>query len=168
MQTDDMNIYNFLIAVLQFAFVLALVFAFYWTVDRRRNAASRARIARSETLGKLLEKFSSGQEAAEFLKSPEGHSLLDDHPRRASRTNLLTLGVVQAGVVFLFVGLGSYLNAYLLRNETDLNYIREVKEIQFWGTLAIAIGAGLLFTAFLTRFLVRRWGLNGEKNAPVH
>ena len=167
METGGMDFYQILLIILQFVLVLALVFAFYWSVNRRRNNSARIRLAREETLSRILDKFPSGQEAAEFLKSPEGKSLLGDNAPRLERPKLRALRLMQVGAVFVFIGLGSYLNAFLLRNESEMNYVRQVKDIQFWGTLAIALGAGLLFTALLTTFLVRRWGLNGEKNSPV-
>ena len=65
--------------------------------------------------------------------------------------------------MFIFLGLGFFLNAYWLRHELDINYVRQMIELQIWGTFSIALGGGLVFAAFLTRRLVKRWGLNGDK-----
>ena len=149
---------EFLLVVLLFVFIGLM----FWFVLQKQNSLGKIRIQRVESINRLIEKFSTAKEVTEFLETESGSKLIDDPAPDARNTRTQVLRFVQAGVVFLFVGVGFFLNAYRIRNETDINYVRQVLDLQYWSIFSIAIGVGLLFVAFLTSWFVRKWGINGS------
>ncbi len=153
-----------LLLVVAIVCAFALIGGGVWYVLQRQNALMKARLQRAETVNRLIEKFSTAREVTEFLDSEHGRKLLEDpFPSRGNPRNRV-LRFVRFGVVFLFLGPAFLLDAYWLRDSTEIRYIYQAKDLQFWGAFSLALGVGLLATAFLTNVLIKRWGLNGGKS----
>ncbi len=137
-----------------------------WYLLQRKNTLAKARLSRAEAINRLIDKFATAKEVTEFLETEQGKKFLEDPVPPAENPHNRILRFLQFGVVFLFVGIGFFMNAYRLGFETDLNFLREAMEQRFWGTFSIAIGLGLLVVSFLTSMLVKRWHLGDGNTMP--
>lgn len=146
-----------LVVVLSFI----LVGGVFWYMLQRQNALAKARLQRVESVNRLIEKFSTAKEVIEFLDTEQGRKLLADPFPPAGNPRTRVLRFVRFGIVFLFLGPAFLLDAYWLRGETEIRYVYQAKDLQFWGISSLALGVGLLVGAFLTNMIVKRWGLNG-------
>lgn len=97
--------------------------------QRTRRAGLRA-----EMQTKLLERFSSGQELAEFLETEAGRKFLEDNSERPSHG---PLRAASSGIVVIAVGIGFLVLTFL------------VGELVIPGTILVALGLGLLAAAAL-------------------
>ncbi|RPH38028.1 hypothetical protein EHM92_01140 [bacterium] len=154
MQSDELF---FLIIIVLLAGIVL------WYLLQRRNTSARIRLSRAEAINRLIDKFATAKEVIEFLETDQGEKFLEDPVPLAENPHNRILRFLQFGVVFLFVGIGFFVNAYGLGFAADLNSLREATEQRFWGTFSVAIGLGLLLVAYLTSVLVKRWHLeNGH------
>lgn len=149
--------------------VLLVVLAFiafggiFWYLFQRQNSAARVRLQRAESINRLIDKFATGKEVTEFMQTEQGRKLLEDPVPVAENPRFRVLRFVQAGVIFLFVGLGFLMNATRLGREEDINYIRQSMDLRFWGIFSLVLGGGLLVVGYLTSELVKKWGLDSSK-----
>ena len=150
---------EFLLVVIAFIGVGILC----WYLLQKQNARAKARLMRVESINRLIEKFSTAKEVIEFLETEQGKKLMEDPLPPTGNPRIRVLRFVRFGVVFLFLGGGFFLNAYRLRGETEINYVRQAMDMQFWGIFSLALGVGLLVVAFLTNMLVKSWGLDNER-----
>jgi hypothetical protein len=110
----------------------------------------RTRIQEGAELRKrLLDKFSSGNELAEFLATPQGQSFLKDAEAngllRTPKGRIVTL--VAAGVVLVMLG-GAF---YGLMSQ-QRSYI-------YPGTILSALGIGILVAAAISHHLYKKWNM---------
>ena len=157
MQSDE---FFFIIIIILLAGIVLLVLL------QRRNTSAKARLSRAEAINRLIDKFATAKEVTEFLETEQGKKFLEDPVPPAENPRNRILRFLQFGVVFVFVGIAFFMNAYRLGFETDVNFLREAMEQRFWGTFCVAIGLGLLVVALLTSTLIKRWSL-GNSN-PMH
>ena len=140
-----------------------------WLVFRRSQLTTQLRLNRTETFNRLIEKFGSTKEFIEFAQSEEGKKLLADTP--ASIPNPLTkvLRYIQAGVLFIIVGIAYFINAGRWQFINDPNYFHKAEDFNSYGTIAMLLGVGLLIIAGVTYLFIRRWHLaNGSgKRSPA-
>ena len=106
---------------------------------------------RAEMQTKLLERFSSGPELAEFLETEAGKKFLEDPERRPHRP----LRAAQSGSVITALGLGFLVAAFL------------VDELVIPGTILLALGIGLLAAAALAHGVQRRNEEDGNRAADA-
>jgi hypothetical protein len=158
-----MDLYQFLMIILLCIFTFILLAGALWFLMQKRNTLAKSRLLRAEAINRLVDKFGTAKEVVEFLKTDQGRKLLEDPapPPVSPRVRLIRL--IQSGGVTLFLGLACFLNAFRMRDTTDINNIRKAVELQDWGTFLVAIGLGLLAVAYVTGLLVKRWGLNGGR-----
>lgn len=137
--------------------VTALTAWILWLVFRRYQVQTHARAQRTETFNRLIDKFGTAREFVDFLQSDAGRKLLEDpiappaDPRKSVRR------FVQCGIVLLGVGSALLLNALRLRDQTDINFVREAMGLNYWGTIFAGGGAALLIVAIVSHYLAKRW-----------
>ena len=123
-----------------------------WYLLQRKNTSAKARLSRAEAINRLIDKFVTAKEVIEFLETRAGEEVPGGSASSTGeRPRNRVLRFLQFGVVFVFVGIGFFVNAYRLGFETDVNFLREAMEQRFWGTFSLSIGLGLLLVSYLTR-----------------
>ena len=128
-----------------------------WLVFRRYQLHVQARVQRTETFNRLIDKFGTAKEFVEFLQTDAGRKLLEDPitPRVSPMSSVRRF--VQGGIILLGLGSALLLNATRLRGETDINYIREAMGMNYWGTIFLGGGVALMVVALVSYFLAKRW-----------
>jgi len=129
-----------------------------WLTYRWSARRTELRARNQVVVERLLDRFTSTDELLAFVRSDEGKQLLYGdtgaaNPRRS------VIRFVQIGIVVFSLGVAFLANAMRLAGETDINFIRKVEDLRYWGTAAVAVGAGLLVVAGVSYFMARRWGL---------
>lgn len=137
----------------------AAVVAFIAWLAYRRSVQGMEERARSHAvIERVLDRFSSTEELLAFVRSDEGKQLLYGRTGAANpRSSVLRF--LQIGIVVFSLGVAFLANAMRLRGETDINFIRKVEDLRYWGTAAVALGVGLLVVAAASYWIARRWGL---------
>ena len=158
-----MDLYQFLMIALLCFFLFILIAGVLWFLLMRRNTVAKNRLMRAEAINRLVDKFGSAKEVAEFLKSEQGRKILEDPAPPPVSPRIRVIRLVQIGVVTIFLGIACFVNAWRMGSLTDPNFVHQYFQLQYWGTICLAIGAGLLLVGFITTVLVNRWGLNGGK-----
>lgn len=135
------------------AILVAVVVAWIAWLAYRRSLRGAEDRARSYTvIERILDRFTSNDELLAFVRSDEGKQLLYGRPS-AVNPRRAVLKFVQAGIVVFSLGVAFLANAFRLRGETDINFIRKMEDLQYWGTAAVALGIGLLIVAAVTHRL---------------
>ena len=131
-----------------FAMVILLV----WLGYRR----SRVRIeARAEVQKKLLDKFDSGRELAEFLGSEGSKRLLEELGEEKHSSRNPVLKTMTAGMVLSSLGIGFLA---LMWKEPDL---------AIPAGILLSLGIGFLIAAAVSYRLSKQWGMDkDEKPTP--
>ncbi|HVP37320.1 MAG TPA: hypothetical protein VMT04_10020 [Terriglobales bacterium] len=146
--------------------VIALLFIIWiiWSLFRSYKSSVQAKLHRAEIVNRMLEKFGSAKEFTDFLETREGRKFMED-PLPSTATSISRIyRFIQAGIIVMLAGVALFLNAYRLRGETEIHFVNQVRDAQYWGTLSIAIGVGLLLAAVISYFFAKRWNLlNKEK-----
>jgi hypothetical protein len=137
---------------MEIAAVAAVVAWIAWLAYRRSLRGVEERARNYAVIERILDRFTSNEELMAFVRSDEGKQLLYGrtfaaNPRRA------VLRFVQAGIVVFSLGVAFLANAFRLRGETDINFIRKVEDLRYWGTAAVALGVGLLIVAAVSHRL---------------
>lgn len=140
--------------------IVAVVVAWIaWLVYRRSLRAAEERARDYAVMERILDRFTSNDELMAFVRSEEGRLLLYGrtvaaNPRRA------VLRFVQAGIVVVSLGAAFLANALRLSGESDINFVRKVEDLRYWGTAAVALGIGLLITAAVSHRMIREGPLH--------
>lgn len=132
--------YDFIIPVAAFAMVVLLV----WFGHKEK----RARIQEQGELRKrLLDKFSSGQELAEFLATPHGQNFLKDQEANGGQRS-------PRGRVILSIGSGIVL---VMLGAAFLGLMRLQQGFVYPGTIVTALGVGILVASAIAYYLYKKW-----------
>ena len=149
-----------------FVALLALGGWVVWLFFRRFQTHTRARLHRTEVFNKLIEKFGSTKEFVEFIQTAEGKKLLEDPVAQPRDPLAKILRFLQAGILFVAIGCAYFFNASRWKDLTeaqDPNYYHQMMDANYWGTLAIFLGVGLIVVAGISYLFVRHWHLaNGS------
>ena len=127
-----------------FTWIVLLV----WLDSRRRRARIEARV---EVQKKLLDKFDSGRELAEFLESEGSKFLLSElgKDRPDPRKRVLTMMTV--GVVLSAFGIGF------------LALIWKEPNLVFPAGIFLSLGIGVLIAAAASYHLSKKWGMDKDE-----
>ncbi len=129
------------------------------------NAFTRRQQLKSTTdfQTKLLERMSNVGEFSQFLNTEGGQKFLGTVGSDGSFAHQRVLRAFQSGIVMVCLGIGIFLYLSEIRANTDTYEI-----LGFVGTIAAAVGFGLLISAFVSLKLSRKMGLiNGQSPAPA-
>jgi hypothetical protein len=139
--------------------VMVPVFAGWvlWLVFRRYQLQTQARVQRTETFNRLIDRFGTAKEFVDFLQSDAGRKILEDPiaPRVQPMSSVRRF--IQSGIILLGLGGALLLNALRLRGESDINYVREAMGMNYWGTIFLGGGVALMIVAVVSYFLAKRW-----------
>jgi hypothetical protein len=128
-----------------------------WLVFRRFQVQTHARAQRTETFNRLIDKFGTAREFVDFLQSEAGRKVLEDPIAPAADPRSSVRRFVQCGIILLGVGGALLLNALRLRDQTDINFVREAMGLDYWGTIFAGGGVALLIVAIVSHFMAKRW-----------
>jgi len=143
--------------------VAVLVGWLLYLLFRRFQVNAEARMKRTDAFNKLVEKFSTAKEFTEFLQTENGKKFIEDPLPKPPNPLGKVLRFLQAGVLFVMIGFAYWINAERLKSATDENYVHQMMDSNYWGTLAIFIGLGLIVVAGISFVLTRSWHLaNGS------
>jgi hypothetical protein len=107
---------------------------------------------------KLLDKFSTSQELAQYLQGDAGERFLKSATVERSDPHMRILGSLQAGLVLLTSGI-AFLALQGQISGADEAFV-------FLGTLGVALGVGFGLSAGVAYLLSKSWGLiNGNGSA---
>ena len=134
---------GFLALLVPFAFFATiLVIAWFFHLSRRSQMQAHAALQKQ-----LLDKFSSGQEFAQFLESPGGQHYMRSMWSQDRWVQGRALRGIRAGIICTLIGL-----AFLA-----LSAMRHRPGMIDPGALLLALGIGFLISAAVTRRLAERW-----------
>ncbi len=138
-----------------------------WLVFRTAQLRSRERVTRSEAFNKLVDKFGTAKEFAEFTSTEEGRKLLSGPATTPPNPLARVLRYFQAGILFVLLGAACFINAARMKDITEAQnpvYYSQMMSSFTWGTIMSLIGVGFILIAAVTHYLLRRWHLvNGSK-----
>ncbi len=115
---------------------------------------------RSEERLRVLERFGSSQEMADFLASEGGDKLLAHFVPKAASPRTWTLIALSAGLISIFLGVG-----FLILAELEIFGDPDIFTIP--GVLSCLGGAGMLTAAAVTTWLIGRWDLDKDQEPAL-
>ncbi len=135
--------------VAEFALIGWIIWvAVYYTMNRSRQ--------RSEERLRMLDRFSTGQELADFLASETGQQFLATFASKPSNPRKYVLLAIWCGVICVLTGAVSLgLAASGVFTDPDMFLAFLVS-----GFLGMAVGFGILICGAITNRLIRKWRLN--------
>lgn len=142
--------------LLLFPALMALAGWILWLWWKRYQAEQTERLKRLEIQHELAKKFSTSTEFIDFVQSEPGKQVF---VQTESKPQLKILRFLTAAVILILVGFVMLVNGYSYRFETDTNYVTKAQDLYYWGSLAIAVGSGLLINAAITMRLAKKWNL---------
>ncbi len=124
---------------------IAMVVAVVWIVASARNRSDQVQ---ADTVGKLIDKLGTSQEAMAYLESESGRKLLDSvtSGRRSPYGNILW--AIGAGVVLSTFGVGLLVLGAVMEPDATAG-----------GIVMIAFGVGFLIAGGVSYKLSKAWGL---------
>jgi hypothetical protein len=141
------------------AFAGWILYLFY----RRYQVSTQLRLQKVDAFNKLVEKFGSGKEFVEFAQTEHGKKLLVDPILPPPNPLTKVLRLLQAGIIFVGLGIASLINGARLSAITEPAYVNQMIQANHYGTLAVFLGLGLIVAAGVSYIFVRRWHLaNGS------
>lgn len=144
-----------LIPIVSIIGTFTMIVLVVWLISRAKQRQARYR---ADVQQKLIDKFSSAPELAQFLSSPAGKEFVGNmhEPVRASAHDRIFSGLKWSMIVTFF-GIG-FLIPYLAGADRDLIVP---------AGLFLAVGIGWAIATYITYRLSRAWGLvkhAGESN----
>ncbi len=134
-----------------FMALFALAAWFFWLDAKRRQALVQAR---SDLQNRLLEKFASPQDVAQFLQTEGGNRFLQGLTTDARHAGRGILRAMQVGVVITAFGVAAVsLGVAYPRQNHGANPGVII------GSLILSLGVGFLISAGLSYFLSKKWGM---------
>jgi hypothetical protein len=136
-----------LIPIVSVVSTFTMIVMVVWLASRAKQRQARYR---AEVQTKLIEKFNSAPELAEFLASPAGRHFVSDvqSPVRASAHDRILSGV-KWSMILTFVGV-----ALLIAR-----YFGEDNDLIVPAGILIALGVGWLLATIISYRLSKSWGL---------
>ncbi|GEM_PF-3557239 len=162
---------GFMQDTIMFIFLALFVGWVLYLLFRRYQLATQAKFQRIEAYNKLLDKFASAKEFADFLESEQGRKMLEDPIPNGANVKKTALRFIQVGGLLAALGAGLFMNLARLRNflETqtnpDINWIHKEEDYFYWTWIVLAMAAGCFFVGFLTNTLSKKWNLTSEHSS---
>jgi len=128
-------------------FILWLIFHYKLTQER----------SRSEERERLLARFTTSQELSDFLSSPGGERYFNAQARLSPNAVRKLTGAITTGVILLCIGVGFFIMGWMGNPAGDRIFVP--------AAICTLIGIGILISAAISAFLLRRSGLlprNGD------
>jgi len=154
----------FVVVTLLCGWVLYLLF-------RRYQLTTQAKFQRIEAYNKLLDKFASAKEFADFLETEQGKKMLEDPMPNGTNAKRTALRFIQVGGLLAALGAGLFMNLARLRNfiqsqtNPDINFIHKEEDFFYWTWIVLAMAGGCLLVGFLTYTLGKKWNLSSDNSS---
>ncbi|TAK60894.1 MAG: hypothetical protein EPO24_06325 [Bacteroidetes bacterium] len=150
---------------IMFVALMGLVGWVLFLLFRRQQLTTQAKFQRIEAYNKLLEKFATAKEFAEFLDTDQGKKMLEDPMQNGTNPKKTALRFVQAGVLLAALGFGLLMMLSRVSNivgsqvNPDINWIN--KEIDYfnWTWITFAMAGGCFVAGMLSYSLGKKWKL---------
>ncbi|MBX7151113.1 hypothetical protein K1X84_05695 [bacterium] len=136
-----------------FPALLALAGWISWLWFRKYRLSADENMKQLEIKHEMIKKFSTYQEFIEFLKSSDGKKIFPDHQ---SNAELKILRLLSAAVILILAGIAMLINGYSWSGYEDVNQINKMHDFYYWGSMAIAIGLGLLINAVIAKKFLQK------------
>jgi NADH:ubiquinone oxidoreductase subunit 5 (subunit L)/multisubunit Na+/H+ antiporter MnhA subunit len=151
---------------IMFIGVLALAGWVLWLLFRRYQMNTQIRLQRTEAFNKLIEKFSSATELAEFLGTDQGKKFLEDPMPQQTHPKKIVLRFVQMGIVLVAVAAGFMIKWHQIQefiesqSNPDMNWINESMDYLYWTMFSAALSVAMFVLAIVTHFFTRSWRID--------
>lgn len=123
-----------------------------WLQARRRKAELETK---AQIYNRLIEKYGSAQELAEFLKTEEGREFLRGLAMPPAERPATVLRWIRAGLILTFLGLAFIFVGWWPALEEP--------GLMFPGVILTALGVAFLLGAWVTHWWGRRFGETGDR-----
>ena len=134
------------------ALTIGSIFRSHFVNKRLRENAR----AYADLQGRLIDKFGNAAEVVRYLESDRGQQLLAGSSSGRGANHTRVLDGLQTGIISMLGGAG----LIAARGVSDA----QVGEVMYvLGLIAFLIGVGFLIAAFLSQFLLKRWGLLNDR-----
>jgi translation initiation factor 2 alpha subunit (eIF-2alpha) len=137
------------------ALAFAAILLLQW---RKAEIGRRAEAARSALLARLTERFGDSEEFLAFARSAEGRLLLGARDPAAETAKRLLL-IAQSAALLAALGIAFIVTVMTTPAGADINLVRAAEEALYWGTMCLALAAGLAFAFWFGERRARSWGL---------
>ncbi|PYQ59031.1 MAG: hypothetical protein DMF58_13160 [Acidobacteria bacterium] len=118
-----------------------MIVAIVWLIVRARQRTAQYR---AEVQMKMLDRFGSATEFAQFLESPAGREFLNE-PRRSARDR--AIGGIRTGIILLFIGCGFGVGYWA---EHDPGFFIPA-------FILVGLGIGFLISSAVSWKLAKQW-----------
>jgi len=154
---DDQTLHHFMQDLITLIFGVSFLFATAWVITVVIKAFKEKSIlrTRAELYNRLLDKFSSGNEFAEYLETETGRRFVEEITVQSAAPTNKILGSIQKGVIMTLIGFGMLVLANVFFGGDLFNVVAAA------GTIALMLGVGFLISTAITYRLSKSWGLIG-------
>jgi hypothetical protein len=128
-----------------------MVIAIVWLITRARQRSAQYR---AEVQMKMLDRFGTGTEFAQFLQSPAGRQFMEQ-PRRNARERILW--GIRSGIVLIFLGIAFFFGYF-----TDHDPGWTVP-----GLILSGLGLGFLVSSVVSWKLAQKWNATEQPPGSV-
>ncbi|MFT3807778.1 hypothetical protein [Arenimonas sp.] len=128
---------------------------------RRHRLRAEVAAKKAQMVARLSERFGSDAEFIAFLQTPEGQLMLEGEYSSAAMGYRL-IGLLQAGIVAIFIGLAFLANSFPPPTGADINLVREADFARWWGIVLLGVGTGLIVAGSMSAKIAKRWGVLGR------
>ncbi len=137
---DDQTLHHFMQDLAPIVIGIAFTFAAAWVITVVVKAFKEKSILRirAELYNRLLDKFSSGSEFAEYLESETGRRFVEEITVQTAAPTSKILGSIQKGVIMTLIGFGMLVLANVFFGGDLFNVIA------VGGTIASFVAAAVL------------------------
>ncbi len=157
---DDQTLHHFMEDLAPIIIGVVLIIAAAWVITVIVRAFKEKSIlrTRAELYNRLLDKFSSGNEFAEYLESETGRRFVEEITVESAAPTSKILSSIQRGVILTLIGFGMVVLANLFFGGDLFNMAAA------GGTVVLMLGVGFLISTVITYRLSKSWGLIGAES----
>lgn len=142
--------------ILLFPALMALIGWFLWIWMKRFQTVRLERMKQLEIQHELVKKFSSANEFIDFVQSEQGRRIFISSE---SKPEIKAMRFLTSSVILILAGMALLIQGYLWKDYEDINFVNKMHDFYYWGSMAIAIGIGLIINAWITVRLAKKWNL---------
>lgn len=159
---DDQTLHHFMEDLAPILIGITLIIAAAWVITVIVTAFKQKSIlqTRAELYNRLLDKFGSANEFAEYLESETGRQFVEEITVQGAAPTSKILSSIQKGVIMTLIGFGMVVLANLFFGGDLFNVIA------VGGTIALMLGIGFLVSTVITYRLSKSWGLLSVEEKP--
>lgn len=142
--------------ILIFPALMALIGWLVWLWMKRFQTMQLERMKQLEIQHELAKKFSTTSEFLDFVQSEYGKRIFI---QSESKPQLKVLRFLTASVILILAGMALIIQGYSWKDYEDINFVNKMHDFYYWGSMAIALGIGLIINSWITVHLGKKWNL---------